>query len=664
MPNTHTPQFQRIVIEKVSPEIDGGKFPIKRIVSEKVVVRATVFIDGHDEVCATLLFRRQDETDWREVRMKSLGNDQWIGSFAIEEEKNYLYSICGYIQEFSSWRNDLKKRIEAKQDVTIDLQIGARLIQERAECCSKPEEVKLRKWAKKLVGQISTEEALTLVMNQELQEILDAHLNRDKRTLYGKELLVIVESKLAQFSSWYEFFPRSWGSQPGKHGTFKDCERILPEIARMGFNVVYLPPIHPIGITYRKGKNNSSEYNPKDPGSPWAIGSKEGGHKSVHPQLGSLEDFQRFVKKANGHGLSVALDIAFQCSPDHPYLKEHPDWFKWRPDGTVQYAENPPKKYQDVLPLNFETADSKNLYEELKNIVLFWVKQGVKIFRVDNPHTKPFYFWDWLIAEVKKTCPDVIFLAEAFTRPNVMFRLAKGGFSQSYTYFTWRNTKKEFEDYLTEITSTEVADYFRPNLWPNTPDILPEHLQYGGRPAFILRAVLAATLSSNFGIYGPAFELCVSDALAEKEEYLDSEKYEIKSWDWNKQGHLKDVLARLNKIRKENPCLQLTRNIRFCTVDNENLLAFYKATGDYSNIIIVVVNLDPHHTQVGWLQIPKDELGLEKNRPYLAHDLLSDDKYIWQGDKSYIELNPQRSPAHIILVKKHLRREEDFDYFL
>lgn len=575
----------RIVIEHITPEIDGGSFPIKRVVGENVVVRADVYADGHDEVLAFLLYRECGRQDWREVAMKSLGNDAWIGSFCIEREKDYLYTVRGCIKGTKSFT-------------------------------------------------------------------------------YGKELRVSVERQRALFSSWYELFPRSWGRTPGKHGTFKDCERILPDIARMGFNVVYLPPIHPIGKSFRKGKDNSIKCAPNDPGSPWAIGSAEGGHKAVHPELGTLDDFRSFVGQAKKFRLEVAIDIAFQCSPDHPYIKSHPEWFKWRPDGTVQYAENPPKKYEDIVPFNFDTEDRTGLWEELKSVFLFWVEHGVRIFRVDNPHTKPFAFWDWVIAEVKKEDPDVLFLSEAFTRPKVMYRLAKCGFSQSYTYFTWRNTKREFQDYLTELTTTEIAETFRPNFWPNTPDILAEHLQYAPPTAFALRAVMAATLSSNYGIYGPAFELCVNKPVRGKEEYLDSEKYEIKRWDWDSPGNIKDLLTRLNAIRLQNPCLQMTRNIRFCQVENDRLLAYYKAAGDYSNIIIVVVNLDPARTQAGWLQLPLEELGLDKDSPYTAHDLLNDRKYLWRGERNYVELDPQASPAHIISVDRQTSRKKDFDYFL
>ncbi|GAN31607.1 alpha-amylase family glycosyl hydrolase [Candidatus Brocadia sinica] len=493
---------------------------------------------------------------------------------------------------------------------------------------------------------------------------MNEYRDRKFASNYGKELSVIVDRKKAIFSTWYERFPRSCSPEPGKHGTFKDCEAILPEIAKMGFDVFYLPPIHPIGRTNRKGKNNSPVSGQNDVGSPWAIGSQEGGHKSIHPHLGTLEDFERLINKTRDYDIEIALDLAFQCSPDHPYVAEHPEWFKWRPDGSVQYAENPPKKYEDALPFNFETEQWRQLWEELKSVVVFWVERGVRIFRVDNPHTKPFSFWEWLINEVKSKYPDVLFLSEAFTRPKVMYYLAKLGFTQSYTYFTWRNTKREFIEYITELVQTNVREYFRPNFWPNTPDILPEHLQYGGRPAFMIRLILAATLSSSYGIFGPDFELCVSEALPGKEEYLNSEKYEVKHCDWDRPGNLKDFIARVNRVRKENPALQTTGNVQFYEADNGYLVVYGKTTEDFSNILLVVVNLDPYHSQSGWIRIPINKFGIDADQPYLVHDLLSDGKYIWHGENNYVEFKPHNLPAHIFKVRKKLKRETDFDYFL
>jgi len=520
----------RTVIEGVKPEIDGGRFAIKRTVNEEVVVEADIFTDGHDALSAVLLYRRESEPQWTEVSMEFLINDRWRGSFRVTELGRYRYTLIGWVDHFKTWRRDLAKKVEAGQDVLVDLLVGARLIEEAGRRASKEEGQILRKWAEDLRADAEPQSArIRLALSAEVAALMEKHPDSRFATTYEKELAVVVDREKARFSSWYEMFPRSCISEAGRHGTLKDCEARLPYIASMGFDVLYFPPIHPIGHTHRKGKNGVPSETPTDPGSPWGIGSQEGGHKAIHPQLGTLKDFRRFFDKAKGHGLEVALDMAFHCSPDHPYVKEHREWFKIRPDGTVQYAENPPKKYQDIYPLDFETEQWQELWEELKRVVLFWIDQGVRIFRVDNPHTKPFPFWEWLIQEVKQDHPDVIFLSEAFTRPKVMYRLTKLGFTHSYTYFAWRNTKVELIQYFTELTQTEVREYFRPNLWPNTPDILTEQLQHGGRPAFMARLVLAATLGASYGIYGPAFELCENRPReAGSEEYLDSEKYEIK----------------------------------------------------------------------------------------------------------------------------------------
>jgi starch synthase (maltosyl-transferring) len=655
---------RRVVIENVDPEIDGGRFPIKRAIGENVVVTADIFADGHDSISARLLYRKQKDREWEEVPMRLMENDRWKAEFVVEEVGVYHYTVEGWVDHFGTWQRDLKKKFDSNQDVGVDLLAGAGWIEEASEKASQEERRKLLGFLNVLKKGKEMEEGVLTALSKELTEIMERYPDRKFVTAYGKELPVVVDRRRALFSSWYELFPRSCSPVPGGHGTFRDCERLLPEIAGMGFDVLYFPPIHPIGKTNRKGKNNVTKINPDDVGSPWAIGSKEGGHKAIHPQLGTLEDFERLIMKAKDHGIEVAMDLAFQCSPDHPYMKGHPEWFRWRPDGTVQFAENPPKKYEDIIPLNFETERWRELWEELKSIVLFWMEKGVRIFRVDNPHTKPFSFWEWLIKESKEKSPDVIFLSEAFTRPKVMYRLAKLGFTQSYTYFSWRNTKRELMEYLTELTKTEVREYFRPNFWPNTPDILPEHLQYGGRPAFMIRLVLAATLSSNYGIYGPAFELCIHEALSGKEEYLHSEKYEIKHWDRESPGHLRDFISRVNRIRKENAALQTTWNLRFYEVENDSLLFYGKVTHDLSNILLMVVNLDPFHTQDGWVRVPIEELGLDANQPYLVHDLLSDDKYIWQGERNYVELNPQVLPANIFRVRKRLKRETDFDYFI
>jgi starch synthase (maltosyl-transferring) len=655
---------RRVVIENLVPEIDGGLFPVKRVIGEKVVVAADIFADGHDVISAKLLYRSPKDRAWKETPMTFVENDRWRGEFSVEAIGIYHYTVEGWVDHFKTWQRDLRKKVQAGQDLRTDLLIGAKFVDEASKSAAVEDRKKLKDFAEILRKGEDLEEAVSAALGAEITEFMDQHPDKKFAVPYEKELRVWVDREKALFSAWYEIFPRSCSPDPSRHGTFKECERLLPEIARMGFDILYLPPIHPIGRTNRKGKNNVPKNNPDDVGSPWAIGSNEGGHKAIHPQLGTVEDFERLLMKAKGHGIEVAMDLAFQCSPDHPYMKEHPEWFKWRPDGTAQFAENPPKKYEDIIPLNFETEKWQALWEELKSIVLFWIGKEVRIFRVDNPHTKPFPFWEWLIKEVKKDYPEVIFLSEAFTRPKVMYRLAKTGFTQSYTYFTWRNTKKELIEYVTELTQTEVRQFLRPNFWPNTPDILPEHLQYGGRPAFMIRLVLAATLSSNYGIYGPAFELCVNEALSGREEYLHSEKYEVKRWDRENPGHLRDFIASVNRIRKENAALQTTWNLRFYEVDNDSLLFYGKATDDLSNIILMVVNVDPFHTQNGWVRVPIEELGLDAQQPYLVHDLLSDDKYIWQGERNYVALNPQVLPANIFRVRKRLKRETDFDYFV
>jgi starch synthase (maltosyl-transferring) len=658
---------KRVVIENVKPEIDGGAFPAKRVKGEKIVVTADIFSDGHDTLSARLLYRRATDPAWTSVRMQQRVNDQWRAEFTVTELGFYMYTVEGWVDHFGTWQRDLKKKREAGQDLRLDLLSGLAMV---AEAASRARDDKGREAFTLLRDQLdkalnrSETEAAALALGSDLTGLMDIYPDRRFATTYGKELEVLVDLPKALFSTWYEFFPRSVPAANGRHGTFKDCEKFLLYVAGMGFDVVYLPPIHPIGRTKRKGKNNVTDAAPDDVGSPWAIGGPEGGHDAVHPELGTTDDLEQFIEKANNLGLDVALDLALQCSPDHPYVKDHPTWFRWRPDKTVQFAENPPKKYEDIYPLNFETDDWRALWEEIRRVVRFWISKGVTIFRVDNPHTKPFAFWQWLISDIRKEHPEVFFLAEAFTRPKIMYRLGKVGFSQSYTYFTWRYTKREFMEYLNELTRSDLRDLFRPNFWPNTPDILPEHLQYGGRPAFILRYLLAATLSSNIGIYGPAFELCVNDPIPGKEEYLHSEKYEIKLWDLDDPKSLKDVISRINRIRRENKALQTTWNLEFFETDNDNLLCYGKSTEDGENSLIIVVNLDPFHTQSGWVKVPVKELGLGEHQPYLVHDLIGDDKYIWEGERNFVEINPHVMPGNIFRVRKKLKRETDFDYFL
>jgi starch synthase (maltosyl-transferring) len=473
-----------------------------------------------------------------------------------------------------------------------------------------------------------------------------------------------VERERARFSTWYELFPRSCGSREGRHGTFEDVIDELPRIAKMGFDVLYLPPIHPIGRVERKGRNNNPVAEPGDVGSPWAIGAKQGGHDAIHPELGTLEDFRRLVEEAKAFGIEIAMDLAFQCAPDHPWVEAHPDWFEVRPDGSVQYAENPPKKYQDIYPLHFEGSGWRELWAELLRVVLHWTDQGIRVFRVDNPHTKPYRFWEWLIREVREQHPDTLFLAEAFTRPRVMHELARLGFSQSYTYFTWRHTREELLEYVEDLTRGEPADFMRPNFWPNTPDILPEPLQVGGPPVFRLRLALAATLTASYGIYGPAFELCEATPRSPgSEEYLDSEKYQLRQWDLESRHSLAPLITRFNRIRRENPALQRNDTLRFLEIDNPELIAYAKTSPD-GDAIVVVVNLDPHHERSGWLELPLAELGLEGDRGYQMHDLLSDARYFWHGPRNWVQLDPASAPAHVFRVRRQVRTERDFDYFL
>jgi starch synthase (maltosyl-transferring) len=622
---------QRVVIRGVQPEIECGRFPIKRVTGESVVVEADIFADGHDSIEAVVRYRHENDEAWSEISMDALGNDRWRAEFAVDDLGQYIYTIAGWIDPFQTWYKDFLKRIAAGQDITVDLQIGKALLNSAAERASGDDAQKLKLAARNL----HPEE-----INDRLAALASSYPDRTNATHY-KELRVTVDRLKARFSTWYEMFPRSCG-------TFKDCEAILPQIADMGVDVLYFPPVHPIGAAFRKGKNNSRQAQQGEPGSPWAIGGKEGGHKAVHPDLGTLEDFRHLVYAAEQKGIEIALDLAYQCSPDHPYVKEHPEWFRHRPDGTIQYAENPPKKYEDIYPFEFDSPHWRSLWQELKSVVEFWIEQGVRIFRVDNPHTKPFDFWEWMIRDLKKKNHSLIFLSEAFTRPNIMYRLAKLGFTQSYTYFTWRNTKKELTDYFTELTATEVREFFRPNLWPNTPDILHEYLQRGGRPAFMVRLVLAATLGSNYGLYGPAYELCENVPREPgSEEYLNSEKYEIKNRNFHDPVSLRSFISRVNAIRRENPALQSNATLRFQAIDNEQLIVYSKHTADKKNVIVTVVNLDPLWKQSGFLELSMEELGIDTRRPYRFVDLLTGARYTWQGSRNYVELRPNEMPAHI-----------------
>jgi len=655
---------QRVIIEDVEPQVDAGRFPVRALAGEMLTVEADIFCDGHDLIAAEILYRREEAEDWSTAPMTLLLNDRYQGRFQLAGPGLYSFTIRARVDHYRTWLSDVRKKLEAGEDVSVELEIGRRLIREASGRASSDQARQLEAKSQELAEAASQAEAVRRAGDETLLELMVPHQRTGLDTIYGSVLPVRAERPLAGCSAWYELFPRSFAQKPGEHGTFRDCEALLPDIAAMGFDVVYLPPIHPIGRTNRKGRNNAPTAQNGEPGSPWAIGAAEGGHKAVHPELGTLEDFERFRKKAEELGLEIALDIAFQCSMDHPYLREHPEWFRWRPDGSVQYAENPPKKYQDVVPFDFETEDWAALWQELKSIFDFWIDRGVRIFRVDNPHTKPFVFWEWVIGELKGQHPELIFLSEAFTRPKVMYRLAKLGFTQSYTYFTWRNSKQELTEYCTQLTTAPVKNYFWPNFWPNTPDILPEYLQHGGRPAFIIRLILAATLSANYGIYGPAFELCIDEAVPGKEEYLNSEKYEIKSWNLSSPQSLRELISLVNAVRRDNPCLQNIWNIRFLETDNEHLLFYLRFSDDEDNVILAVVNLDPFQSQSGLLRIPIRELGLDPRQPYLVHELLGDEKHIWMGEWNRVELNPQVLPAHVYTIYRSFRRESDFDYFI
>jgi starch synthase (maltosyl-transferring) len=646
--------LRRVVIEGVQPEIDGGRFPIKRTVGEGVQVRADIYADGHDVLRAMLLHRRADENGWREQEMRLINNDRWAGEFRAEVLGTYVYTVVGWVDGWGSWAADLRKRVDAGQEVSVDVLVGAELLEAAAGRARGVDAKKLAGAAAKLrdFAAKDREAALRLAGDAELAALVNRNRDRAADSRYEKELGVVVDPEKARFSTWYEMFPRSCTTDANRHGTFRDCIGRLGYIAGTGFDVLYLPPIHPIGMTERKGKNNSTTPLPGDVGSPWAIGGKEGGHKAIHPQLGTLEDLKELQRAARELGIDIALDIAFQSSPDHPYVKEHREWFRERPDGTVQYAENPPKKYQDIYPFYFENERAPELWEELKSVVVYWAEQGIRIFRVDNPHTKPFAFWEWMIAEVKRDFPDTIFLSEAFTRPKVMYRLAKLGFTQSYTYFAWKNTSWELREYFNEICESGALEYFRPNLWPNTPDILNEYLQKGGRPAFVTRLILAGTLAASYGIYGPAFELCEHQPVREgSEEYLDSEKYQIRAWDIHNPNSLRDLITHINGIRRSSPALQRNFGLKFHTVDNQQLIAYSRVSEDRADMILAVVNLDPRNTQSGWVSVSLDEFHLGTDESYQVHDLLTDVRYVWHGSRNYVQLNPTILPAHIFRVR-------------
>lgn len=651
LPSVPEPPPPRVVIERVEPEVDSGRFPVKRIIGDVVVVEASVFADGHDELSCRLLYRSGDDPDWREASMTALGNDRWRGEFQVTALGRYRYTVEGWVDEIRTWQRAIAAKIAAGRDVRVDVLIGVALVDAAAGRATGDDAAQLRAWAHELGGAADATSRDQLTLGEDRIALARRYPDRTSACRYDRELGVVVDRERARFSTWYEVFPRSCAPEPGRHGTLGDCAAWLPALAEMGFDVLYLPPIHPIGRTRRKGKNGAAEAGPGDVGSPWAIGAREGGHKSIHPALGTIDDFRRLMAAAARLGIEVALDLAFQCAPDHPYVSEHPEWFRHRPDGTIQHAENPPKAYPDIYPFDFECAAWRPLWTELRDVILFWVDQGVRIFRVDNPHTKALAFWEWVIDDVKARHPDLIFLAEAFTRPSLLSRLAKIGFSQSYTYFTWRNSKQELTDYFRELTTREIRDVFRPSLWPNTPDILHEYLQRGGPPAFRVRGVLAATLGANYGIYGPAFELCEREAREPgSEEYLHSEKYELKHRDLDSPVSLRTFLGRLNRLRRENPALQSDASLRFHDTDNPTLLCYSKSSADPANIILTVVNLDPSNPQAGWVTLDLSALAQTPDATYEVHDLLSDQRFVWRGARAFIALAPGVAPAHVLRV--------------
>ena len=640
----------RIVIENVLPQLDNGTFFIKRIVGQKVNVSADVLADGHDVMEAVVQFKHEKDKKWNEVRMNKQPNDVFDATFQVEKQGYYSYFVEGWIDYALNWQYGIGKKIQDNQHVKSELLEGVEYLKPLLKRVSSSDKKYLEALIKSFADEMQYDSSIKEAVSDELKVIF---LNNPEKFLanQSEELQVYVDRKKALFSTWYEFFPRSSkGTQ--EHGTFKDCEALLPRVAKMGFDTLYFPPVHPIGEVNRKGINNATDAKPGEFGSPWGIGSQYGGHKSTHPKLGTIEDFKSLVQAAKAMDIEVAMDFAMQVAPDHPYVKEFPQWFKWRPDGTVQYAENPPKKYQDILPIYYETADWKNLWKELLDCALFWVEEcDIQVFRVDNPHTKPFYFWGWLIAEVKKKHPNVLFLAEAFTRPKIMHQLAKQGFTMSYTYFTWRNSKAELIEYVTELTKTNQKEFFRPNFWPNTPDINPYALQGANEATYLQKYFLAATLSSSVGIYGPVFEHMISNPIPGKEEYMDSEKYQVCEYDWQKENKLSILIGRINRIRKEQESLQQTTNIEFCETTSDQLMAYYKYDDNRENETLMIVNLDAHYAKQGNVKLPLKHLGIQNGQPIRVHDLITGNSYIWDNEWNYVELHPTL-PFHLFRIEK------------
>ena len=658
--NSRIDAKRKIVIEAVEPEVDCGRYPIKREVGDLLEVQADVFKEGHDAVAAAVRYRAEDEEEWHEVRMHLLENDRWSATVPLERNLRYLYTVIAWTDGFDSWRHGLKAKYDAGQEVNSELLEGLEMVRGAAARAGGEDRERLNALVTEMSPGGDPIDRVAAALSDDLLDLMERHPDRWDLTQYDRILPVQVDRVAARFAAWYELFPRSMSDDTTRHGTFADVIDKLPYVRDLGFDVLYFPPIHPIGRAFRKGKNNSLNPEPDDVGVPYAIGSEDGGHKSIHPQLGTLADFHTLVAAAADHGLEIALDFAIQVSPDHPYVREHPGWFFIRPDGTIKYAENPPKKYQDIYPLNFYGEDWAAQWEEWKSVVLFWIAQGVKIFRVDNPHTKPVQFWEWMIRDVQRDHPEVLFLAEAFTRPKMMRALAKAGFSQSYTYFTWRNFKSELEEYFTELTQGPMKEYFRGNLFPNTPDINPEFLQTGGRPAFMIRAVLAATLSSVYGIYN-GFELCEGTPLPGREEYLDSEKYQLRAWDRDRPGNIRDFIALLNRIRRESPALQEYDNLRFHLSDNDQVIFYEKSTE--TDTLFIAVNLDPFAAHDATLFFPMSSIGVGEHESWQSEELLLGGRQIWQGSHQWITLDPS-APARIWRVRGAQRTEKDYDYFM
>ena len=641
---------RRVVIDFVSPSVNCGDFYIKRVVNEIVNIKAHILADGHDVLAASILYKHESEKNWKENRIQLVVNNEWEGSFSVKKQGFYSYKIEAWVDYALNWQHGIERKIADNQHVNSELLEGIGYLNEVHERVSQNDQFYLDHLKNVFANENNYAEAIKEATSDRLHKIFSANPQKILANT-SKEFRVYVDRKKARFSTWYEFFPRSASEHQGVHGTFKDCERLLPRVAKMGFDTLYLPPIHPIGEVNRKGKNNTTTTAEGDVGSTWGVGSQYGGHKSIHPQLGSLDDFKSLIEKAKEQNIEIAMDYALQAAPDHPWVKEHPQWFKWRPDGTVQYAENPPKKYQDILPIYWESEDYKALWNECLDILMYWIDCGINVFRVDNPHTKPFYFWNWIISNVKAKYPDVIFLAEAFTAPKVMAQLAKQGYTQSYTYFTWRNNKHELTEYVEELTKSELREYMQPNFWPNTPDINPMHLQGANESKHIQRYVLAATLSSSIGLYGPVYEYMLSDALLGREEYLNSEKFQITHYDWTIENKLITVISKINHIRHQNEALQQTNNIKFCYIENSNLIAFYKWNDSKTNELLIIISLDAFNSQQGTLQLPLNELGISAGRNIEVKDLITNSSYNWASEWNFVELHPTL-PFHIFKINK------------